>query len=79
MRHKLREQSFQKLVVKKKFHFQSAYHVIKPDILKNRLTDELKIEQERAAAISTVWGLNASLIVESLRKRSVLPYQVIHS
>lgn len=54
---------------------QSAYHVIKPDSLKCKLIEDLQLEQERAAAIATVWGLNASCIVESLRKRSVLPYQ----
>ncbi|XP_034242360.1 COMM domain-containing protein 10 [Thrips palmi] len=54
---------------------QSAYHIIKPDSLKSKLIEDLKLEQERAAAVASVWESNASLIVESLRKRSVLPYQ----
>lgn len=54
---------------------QAAYHIIKPEVLKSKLVDTLKLEQERAAVIVTVWSLNANLIVESLRKRSVLPYQ----
>ncbi|KAJ1527201.1 hypothetical protein ONE63_008732 [Megalurothrips usitatus] len=54
---------------------QAAYHVIKPDILKNKLTEGINLEEERATVIAAVWGANANSIVESLRKRSVLPYQ----
>ena len=55
---------------------QAAYHVIKPEMLKSKLMDGLNLDQERAAVIITVWSSNASLIVENLRKRSVLPYQL---
>lgn len=51
--------------------------MIKPDLLKNKLVEGLQMEQERAAVVVSVWSSNASLIVESLRKRSVLPHQVL--
>ncbi|KAK3932955.1 COMM domain-containing protein 10 [Frankliniella fusca] len=55
---------------------QAAYYAIKPEVLKTKLIDGLKLEQERSGVIVSVWSLNANLILESLRRRSVLPYQL---
>nr|CAD7457998.1 unnamed protein product [Timema tahoe] len=55
---------------------QAAYHMTKPGVLHRQLLDVLKLDEDKAEALVTVWASAAKGIVEQLRQKSVFPSQM---
>nr|CAD7420291.1 unnamed protein product [Timema poppensis] len=48
----------------------------KPGVLHRQLLDVLKLDEDKAEALVTVWASSAKGIVEQLRQKSVFPSQL---